>query len=102
MCVNPRGPDERPSLVTSELDLRALRYFVAAAEELHFTRAAARLFVAQQVLSREVQKLERQLGVALFVRSTRRVALTADGERLLAHARQLLALHDQALRELRE
>jgi DNA-binding transcriptional LysR family regulator len=99
--VNASGRDQTPTLGT-ELDLRTLRYFVAAAEELHFTRAAARLFVAQQALSREVQKLERELGVALFVRTTRRVVLTADGERLLTRARHLLAIHDQTLREMRD
>jgi len=84
-----------------ELDLRALRYFVAAAEELHFTRAAARLFIAQQALSRDIGRLERVLGTQLFTRTTRRVALTPAGERLLVRARELLALHDATLRELR-
>jgi DNA-binding transcriptional LysR family regulator len=86
--------------MVDELDLRLLRHFVAVAEELHFTRAAARLHLAQQALSRDVGRLERQLGVRLFTRTTRRVALTADGERLLARARELLALHDQTLQEL--
>lgn len=84
-----------------ELDLRLLRAFVAVAEELHFTRAANRLFVAQQALSRDIRRLEAQVGAPLFVRSTRRVTLTADGERLLVHARSLLALNDAALTELR-
>ena len=83
----------------AELDLRLLRAFVAVAEELHFTRAAARLFVAQQALSRDIRRLEQHLGVRLFVRSTRSVTLTADGERLLVHARGLLALNDAALRD---
>jgi DNA-binding transcriptional LysR family regulator len=87
--------------MTGELDLRLLRHFVAVAEELHFTRAAARLYLAQQALSRDIARLERQLGVPLFSRTTRRVALTPDGERLLARARELLALHDQTLQELR-
>ena len=86
--------------MAGELDLRLLRHFVAVAEELHFTRAAARLYVAQQALSRDIGRLERQLGVRLFVRTTRRVALTAEGQRLLARARELLALHDQTLQEL--
>jgi len=92
-------PTQRPAV---DLDIRSLRYFVAVAEELHFTRAAARLFVAQQALSRDIQRLERQLGVALFVRTTRRVTLTAEGERLLARARELLTLHDLALSEVRD
>jgi DNA-binding transcriptional LysR family regulator len=86
--------------MADELDLRLLRHFVAVAEELHFTRAAARLYVAQQALSRDIGRLERQLGVRLFSRTTRRVTLTLEGERLLGHARELLALHDQTLREL--
>src|SRR5829696_6977672 len=86
--------------VRSELDLRLLRAFVVVAEELHFTRAAQRLYVAQQALSRDIRRLEAQLGARLFVRSTRSVALTADGERLLVHARGLLALNDAALRDL--
>ena len=72
--------------MTGELDLRLLRHFVAVAEELHFTRAAARLYLAQQALSRDIARLERQLGLRLFTRTTRKVALTPDGERLLVHA----------------
>jgi len=87
--------------VGSELDIRSLRYFVAVAEELHFTRAAARLFVAQQALSREIRRLERQLGTELFVRTTRRVSLTADGARLLERARSLVALHDGIWADMR-
>jgi DNA-binding transcriptional LysR family regulator len=86
--------------VRPELDLRLLRAFVAVAEELHFTRAAQRLFVAQQALSRDIRRLEQHLGVRLFVRSTRSVTLTTEGERLLVHARGLLALNDAALRDL--
>jgi DNA-binding transcriptional LysR family regulator len=88
--------------VGTELDIRSLRYFIAVAEELHFTRAAARLFVAQQALSRDIRSLERRLATPLFVRTTRRVSLTPEGERLLARARELVALHDQTLREIRE
>ncbi|MGH2814573.1 MAG: LysR family transcriptional regulator, partial [Actinomycetota bacterium] len=86
--------------MTDELDLRLLRHFVAVAEELHFTRAAARLYLAQQALSRDIARLEGQLGLRLFTRTTRKVALTPDGERLLLRARELLALHDQTLQEL--
>ncbi|GAA2674700.1 LysR family transcriptional regulator [Streptomyces lunalinharesii] len=77
-----------------DIDPRLLRAFTAVAEELHFTRAAARLYVAQQALSRDVRRLEGELGAQLFVRSTRQVALTAEGERLLPYARRVLAAHE--------
>ncbi|BDH03542.1 LysR family transcriptional regulator [Streptomyces seoulensis] len=79
------------------IEPRLLRAFVAVAEELHFTRAAARLHVAQQALSRDVRRLERELGAELFVRTTRQVTLTPDGERLLPHARRVLAAQDDLL-----
>jgi DNA-binding transcriptional LysR family regulator len=88
--------------MADQLDPRLLRYFVAVAEELHFTRAAARLYVAQQALSRDIRRLERQLGVRLLTRTTRRVALTPEGERLLVRARELLALHDRTVQELHD
>lgn len=78
-----------------DIDPRLLRAFTATAEELHFTRAAARLFVAQQALSRDIRRLERELGAELFVRTTRAVELSADGTRLLPHARRVLAAHDE-------
>ncbi|GHI07308.1 LysR family transcriptional regulator [Streptomyces cellostaticus] len=88
--------------VPAALDPRLLRAFVAVAEELHFTRAAARLYVAQQALSRDVRRLERELGAELFVRTTRQVTLTADGERLLPHARRVLAAQDDLLAAFRQ
>ncbi|MFC3577909.1 LysR family transcriptional regulator [Streptomyces yaanensis] len=75
---------------TATVDPRLLRAFLAVAEELHFTRAAARLYMAQQALSRDIRRLERELGAELFVRTTRQVALTPDGARLLPYARQIL------------
>ncbi|MFD9411043.1 LysR family transcriptional regulator [Streptomyces sp. NPDC059989] len=80
---------------TRDVEPRLLRGFVAAAEELHFTRAAARLFLAQQALSRDIRRLEQTLGAALFARTTRAVELTADGERLLPLARRVLAAHEE-------
>jgi DNA-binding transcriptional LysR family regulator len=87
--------------IGNELEIRSLRYFVAAAEELNFTRAAARLFVAQQALSREIQRLEARLGTKLFLRTTRRVTLTPDGQRLLVRARDLVARHDAVWADVR-
>ncbi|MFC8372633.1 LysR family transcriptional regulator [Streptomyces sp. NPDC057238] len=81
----------------AHLDPRLLRAFVTVAEELHFTRAATRLYVAQQALSRDVRRLERDLGSELFVRTTRQVTLTADGERLLPYARAVLQAQDDLL-----
>ncbi len=89
-------------MAVSDIDTRLLRHFVAVAQELHFGRAAARHFVAQQALSRDVARLERELGVRLFDRTTRRVTLTAPGERLLVHATELLARHDAMVAELRD
>jgi DNA-binding transcriptional LysR family regulator len=87
--------------VSDDLEIRLLRHFVAVAEELHFSRAAQRLFVAQQALSRDIRRLEDRAGVRLLERSTRHVALTPAGRTLLVRARELLALHDSTLRELR-
>jgi DNA-binding transcriptional LysR family regulator len=84
-----------------DLEIRLLRYFVTVAEELHFSRAAQRLFVAQQALSRDIRRLEDRLGVRLLDRTTRRVTLTPAGGTLLTRARELLAHFDATVRELR-
>ena len=75
---------------------RDLRYFVAVAEELHFTRAAERLFVSQPALSKQIRALERQLGTPLFVREPQGAVLTVPGAALLPHARRVLAAWDEA------
>lgn len=72
------------------MDSRELTYFVAVAEELNFSRAATRLGIAQPPLSRTVQQLERRLGVTLFERTSRQVALTQAGEVLLHEGRKAL------------
>jgi DNA-binding transcriptional LysR family regulator len=84
------------------LDLRKLRYFVAVAEELHFGRAAERLYIAQPVLSRQIRKLEQELGTDLLVRTSRNVALTPAGLRILDEARSLLAAAEVAGRRVRD
>ncbi|WP_406106037.1 LysR family transcriptional regulator [Micromonospora globbae] len=73
------------------MELRHLEYFVAVAEERHFTRAAERMRVAQSGLSASIRALERDLDAELFVRSTRRVELTDAGRALLAEAHRTLA-----------
>jgi DNA-binding transcriptional LysR family regulator len=81
------------------VELRQLRYFVAVAEELHFGRAAERLRMSQSPLSRAIRELERELGMVLFVRTTRRVELTPAGFVLLERSRRALAEIDGAIVE---
>ncbi|MCF6390782.1 LysR family transcriptional regulator [Mycobacterium sp. MBM] len=73
------------------LDLRRLAHFVAVAEAGSFTAASAAVHISQQALSQSVQQLEKELVATLFIRSGRRIALTAAGEQLLAEGRVLLA-----------
>jgi DNA-binding transcriptional LysR family regulator len=81
--------DER--IAESELEFRQLEYFVAVAEELHFGRAAARMFISQPALSQAIAGLERTLDVKLFARTRQNVELTEAGTELLRHARGMLA-----------
>lgn len=78
------------------MELRHLRYFAAVAEEEHFGRAARRAHVVQPALTKAVQQLERELGVALLERLPRGVRLTEAGRVLLAEAREILARVDAA------
>ena len=83
-------------------DLRQLRTFVAVAEELSFTRAAERLFVGQQAVSKSVRQLERELGVDLVERTTHDVRLTPAGTALLQTGRPALAAAEAAFAAARE
>ena len=80
------------------MDLKQLRYFVAVAEELHFGRAAARLFISQPALSFDIKKLESQLDIQLLNRNNKSVSLTNAGQVLLDEARYLLLRAEQAKR----
>lgn len=82
-------------------ELRQLRYFVALAEELSFTRAAQKANLVQQGLSSAIQRLERSVGVRLVERDSHRVALTPAGEAFLVEARRTLAQADEAVEAAR-
>src|SRR5947207_13747797 len=79
------------------MELRHLRYFVAVAEDLNFTKAAGKLHLAQPSLTRQIHNLEDELGVRLLNRAKSRVALTEEGRSFLVDARRILALATESI-----
>lgn len=100
-------PTRRRPLPLSHRDhpmfqLRQLKIFIAAAETLNFTQAAKRVHLSQPSVTEQVRALEDSVGHALFIRQNNRLQLTAAGERLATRARELLALADEAFRQVRD
>src|SRR5215470_7113676 len=93
----PAGPGNRHA----ELEFRHLRYFIVVAEELHFGRAAARLYITQPGLSQAIARLERLLEVRLLSRTRNNVELTEAGAELLYRGRRLLADLDGSVERVR-
>src|SRR5512140_51308 len=87
--------------MVGRMELRHLRYFVAVAEELNFTRAAARLHVAQPALSSQIKDLEYEVQAALFERRSSGVRLTRAGKAFFQRARVILAEAAEAVNEAR-
>ena len=83
------------------MELRQLRYFVAVADTLNFSRAAESLYVSQSALSKQISELEQELGVALFDRDRRSVALTSAGQLLLPEAKDILMRSEKLVPLLR-
>lgn len=84
------------------MELRHLRYFVAVAEEEHMSRAAQRLNIQQPPLTKQIQLLEQELGVTLFHRQPRKIALNAAGKVFLSDARRILAIASEAVARVRQ
>jgi DNA-binding transcriptional LysR family regulator len=84
------------------MELRQLRYFLAVADELHFGRAAEKLHMSQPPLTVQIRRLEKELGAALFDRSTRKVSLTPVGEAFQKRVRAVLVDLDDAVAEVHD
>jgi len=84
------------------MELRHIRYFVAVAQEKNFTKAAERLNIAQPPLSRQIRDLEEELGASLFIRKPHALELTEEGVLFWHYARQILALAEKSVQEVRE
>lgn len=97
VLVGASEPDYR----AASIGFRQLRYFVTVADEAHFSRAAARLYITQPALSQAIARLETALDVQLLVRNRHNVELTDAGVELLQRARRLLADRDEAVERVR-
>lgn len=95
------GPIPPADSAINTITLRQLQYFVAVAEDEHFTRASERLLIAQPSVSRQVKELEAALGVELFVRDGRGARLTEAGRELLTCARTMLAALERTIDSVR-
>jgi DNA-binding transcriptional LysR family regulator len=95
--VATQSSTREPASPDVDLDLRRLHYFVAVAETLSFSRAAARVGVSQQAISNQVRRLEDEVGQPLFFRTTRQVELSPAGRVLLPRARSILEGAAEAL-----
>jgi DNA-binding transcriptional LysR family regulator len=93
--------DDHDGQLAVELEFRQLEYFVAVAEELHFGRAATRMYITQPALSQAIAGLERTLDVQLFARTRQNVELTDAGAELLRHARGMLTDREDAVAAVR-
>lgn len=106
MHPNREGSETMESVrtppVQEPLNLYRLEQFLAVAEQLSFTRAARRLHITQQALSTSVRRLEKELGVTLFERTTRHVTLTRAGHTLLDGSRALLTASHQVAMQTRQ
>lgn len=84
-----------------KIELRQVRIFIALSEELHFGRTAQNLYLPQSVVSQQVKRLERALGVSLFDRTRRRIELTCEGRQLIPLAIAIIAAEERLMNEAR-
>ncbi len=82
------------------MEIRQLRYFIAVADTLNFSRAAESVYLSQSALSRQIMELEQEVGLPLFRRSTRKVELTAAGRALQTNAKELISRWEKILPEV--
>ncbi|WP_405097903.1 LysR family transcriptional regulator [Micromonospora sp. NBC_01412] len=104
MSNSQHTEESQPTVVdeaAADLDVGAVRAFVAVTEERYFSEAAARLGISQQAVSKRIAMLEKDLGVALFTRTSRGAQLTVDGQAFLPHARKLLRVEARAVAAVR-